>query len=193
MFKWTQERIAYMDDTDDTPVYTDPVVTSQGVLIQTSGGRLVLLRYQQGIAAAKMQIAQSEQAAGAAGISLAAYDDYSAGGITREALMERRAQAQRLVNEMEARQRQAAAQMAKYQRERAEYERQRAAYLEAQKKAEEEHRASISGFGLMPGVKSEADEDSESSQKEQSSDSNEPALDTASENADEKAQGFGVY
>ena len=186
-------RIAYMDDTDDTPVYTDPVVTSQGVLIQTSGGRLVLLRYQQGIAAAKMQIAQSEQAAGAAGISLAAYDDYSAGGITREALMERRAQAQRLVNEMEARQRQAAAQMAKYQRERAEYERQRAAYLEAQKKAEEEHRASISGFGLMPGVKSEADEDSESSQKEQSSDSNEPALDTASENADEKAQGFGVY
>lgn len=188
-------KIAYMDDTDDTAVYTAPVVTSQGVLVQTSGGRLELLRYQQGVASAKLQLAQSEQNAGVAGISLAAYDDYSAGGITHEQLLERRAQAQRMVNEMEARQRQAAAQMARYQRERAEYERQRAAYLKAQQKAEEEHRASISGFGLMPGVKSDGEDskNNESASQSQDMPDDDNSSATNSEDMQEKAQGFGVY
>ena len=183
-------RIAFMDDTDDTPVYTAPVVTSQGVLVQTSGGRLELLRYQQSAASAKLALQESELASGSAGVSLATYDSYSAGGITHEQLMERRAAAQRMVNEMEERQRKAAAQMARYQRERAEYERQRAAYLKAREQAEKEHREAISGFGLMPGVKSDSDADGSKQEQEQQTES---VSKPSSEDSSEKASGFGLY
>lgn len=149
-------RIEWMDDTDDTPIYTAPQVTPQGVLVQTSGGRLVLLRHNQGVASAKLALQQSEMATGAAGVSLAAYDDYNVGGITEEQLMQRRAQAQRMVNEMEARQRRAEAQLAQYRAQKAEYERQRAEYEKAQKEAEEQRRQAISGYGLMDGVNSDS-------------------------------------
>lgn len=145
-------RIEFMDDTDDTPIYAAPQVTSQGVLIQTSGGRLELLRHNQGAASAKLALQQSEMATGAAGVTLAAYDDYNVGGITEEQLMQRRAQAQRIVNEMEARQRQAEAQMAQYRAQKAEYERQKAEYEKAQKEAEQKRREAISSYGLMPGA-----------------------------------------
>lgn len=191
-------RIVWMDDTDDTPVYTDPVVTSNGVLIQTSGGRLVLLRYQQGIASAKLNIAQSELLAGGAGVSLAAYDNYASVGVTHEQLMARRAEAQRMVNAMEARQREAQAQMARYQREKAEYERQRAAYLKAQAEAERKHRESISGFGLMPGVKSDSDPETnkQSTDNEALEDTQTESSNTESDNSNasqEKASGYGVF
>ena len=185
-------RIVFMDSTDDSPVTAAPLVTANGVLVQTSGSDLYLFRHAQSAASSKLAEANAELASAGAGVNFAADGyDVSGGEVTREMLQQRRAQAQELVSRMEAQQRAMEAR-------RAEYERQRAEYLEARKRAEEEHRQSLAGFGLMPGVKSEGSgEESgkvQSVEQEQASGSQGASESGQSdENSQDKASGFGIY
>ena len=202
-------KIDFMDDTDDTPVYATPVVTDQGVLVQTSGGELALYRYGQGAASAKLAAARNELAAAGSGIDFSrSYSGLGGGGVTQEQLMARRRQAQAIVSQMEAQERANEARVAEYKRQKAEYERQRAEYLKAQAEAEKQRRQEIAGFGLMPGVKSEgsgaesgkvetaeqedqaARESKASPKAGQSQGSAEPEK---KQDEDGKARGFGIY
>ncbi len=207
-------RIEFMDDTDDSPVYATPVVTDQGVLVQTSGGELALYRYAQGAASAKLAAARNELAAAGSGLSFTGRSlGGMGGGVTQEQLQARRAQAQALVSQMEAQERANEARVAEYKRQKAEYERQRDAYLKAQAEAEKQRRQEIAGFGLMPGVKSEgsgaesgkvetAEQEDKSAKAQSEAQQPAPAQEAApaqkedkqdQEDAGSKASGFGIY
>ena len=183
-------KIEFMTDTDDTPVYATPLVTSRGVLVQTSGGRLAMFTYAQGTANAKLQQNTAELAAAGSGISFSnSYDgSIREGGVTREMLMARRQQAQSLVNRMEAQERENQARIEEYKRQKAEFERQRAAYLKAQAEAQKERRQSIAGFGLMPGVKSEGS-GAESGKVETVEQEDQPADKSSASSSDQKSEG----
>ena len=75
-------------------------------------------------------------------------------GVTQEDLEKRRAEARKIVAQIEAQQRAAEAQYREYQRQKAEYERRVAEY-------EKKKREALSGYGLMPdsGIKSDSDEE----------------------------------
>ena len=75
-------------------------------------------------------------------------------GVTQEDLEKRRAEACKIVAQIEAQQRAAEAQYREYQRQKAEYERRVAEY-------EKKKREALSGYGLMPdsGIKSDSDEE----------------------------------
>ena len=75
-------------------------------------------------------------------------------GVTQEELEKRRAEARKIVAQIEAQQRAAEAQYREYQRQKAEYERRVAEY-------EKKKREALSGYGLMPdsGIKSDSDEE----------------------------------
>ncbi|MGN0909356.1 MAG: PQQ-binding-like beta-propeller repeat protein [Succinivibrio sp.] len=200
-------RIDYMGDTDDSPVYATPVVTDQGVLVQTSGGKLALFRYGQAAASAKLAAARNELAAAGSGAGFGrSYGGLGSGGVTEEQLMARRRQAQALVSQMEAQERANEARVAEYKRQKAEYERQRAEYLKAQAEAEKQRRNEIAGFGLMPGVKSEGSgaesgkvetveqEDKAAGGSQGAADAGQDS-DKAKDQEDtgSKASGFGIY
>lgn len=79
--------------------------------------------------------------------------NFGASGITQEQLEERRAQARKLVAQIEASEREAERRYREYLQQKAEYERKVKEY-------EEEKRKALSGFGLAPeaGIKSDEDE-----------------------------------
>ena len=79
--------------------------------------------------------------------------------MSAEQLSKRRREAITLVNKIEAQQKAIEAQVAEYNRRKAEYERQKAAYEKQRKEYEEQKRQELSGFGIMPGVKSEGEGD----------------------------------
>ena len=182
-------RIQSKLDTDGTPIYTAPKVIGGDILIQTSGGDLECLRYDpSGMARAKFTAQAQELSAAGVGLDFGNQGGiYGIGALTAEQLQERRAEANRIVREIEARERAQAAQEREYLRQKAEYERRKAEYEAAVKKAEEERRAEVSGFGLVPGVKSDS-----SGQSDSSTSSAEQNAQPTEEQQKEKASGFGL-
>ena len=72
-------RIVFMDSTDDSPVTAAPLVTANGVLVQTSGSDLYLFRHAQSAASSKLAEANAELASAGAGVNFAA-DGYDVSG-----------------------------------------------------------------------------------------------------------------
>lgn len=182
-------RIVAKLDTDETPIYTAPKVVGSDVLIQTSGGDLECLRYDpSGQARSKLMAQTQELAAAGAGLDFGNPGGiYGVHGLTAEQLQQRRAEANRIVSQIEAHERAQAAQEREYRRQKAEYERRKAEYEAAVKKAEAERRAEVSGFGIVPGVKS----DSTNKVEEDTAAKEETSLPTE-EQKKEKASGFGL-
>lgn len=205
-------------DTDDTPIYVKPLVCGNNVLIQTSGGELTAFHYDPGnIAAAKSAEALAELAMGTIGVQLAAASGtgtFYSSGITKEKLMERRAEAAKVVAQMEAQQRSIDAQLREYERQKAEYLKQKAEYERQVAEYEKRRREQLSGFGLMPGVKSDTETETEEVSEPEAPE--EPALTESAaaatpsgesaaestaaeqgtestEDGSEKAIGFGIY
>ncbi len=150
--------IEAMLDTDGTAINVAPIVDGSNLLVYTTGGDLECFRYDPiGAASSKAALAKAEFETAGVGVSFSATDSGSyAMGMTSEQLQQRRAEANRIVSMIEAHERQVAAQKREYERRKAEYERQKAEYEKRVKEAEAERRQQVSGFGLMPGVKSDS-------------------------------------
>ena len=138
-----------------SPIYVAPLISGNNIILCPSDGRIEVYRYDpQNIVAAKQQYNELERTSGTASAIIASHamSATSGGGVTEELLEQRRAEARRIVAQIDAQQRRAEAQYREYQRRKAEYERQVKAY-EAKKREE------LSGFGLAPdaGVKSDSD------------------------------------
>ena len=142
------------------------------------------------MATTKSALASDALAFGKASAKLkpSSLNDFSL-GLTEEQLQERRQQAIALVAKIEARQREAEAQLAEYNRRKAEYERQKAEYERQQKVYEEQRRKELSGFGIMPGVKSQVDEE-DVSHDEMSS--QEDVQQVPAKRDNEKSASFGI-
>lgn len=181
--------IESMYDLSDSALMAAPIVVNGNLLVFYSDGSLELIRYDpNGQASAKALLAQNELNAGKALVKVPdnGFANISV-GLTQEQLNERRRQAVNIVNQIEARQRQAEAQLAEYNRRKAEYERQKAEYEKQRKAYEERRRQELSGFGIMPGVKSDLGDEEVAPQEEL------PAQDMQTEeNANEKSSSFGI-
>ena len=109
----------------------------------------------QNIVIAKKNYTDAEAVSGNAAALVAAQSmkpQITGSGITEEALEKRRAEARKIVAQIESQQRRMEAEYREYQRRKAEYEKQVKEY-------ERKKREELSGFGLMPsaGVKSDSD------------------------------------
>lgn len=208
--------IEAMLDTDDSPVYVKPVVSGSNLLVQTSGGELTAFRYDpNGIAGAKSAEAAAELSMGAMGVQLKAADGsgtFYTSGITKEQLLQRREQAEKLVAAMQAQQRAQEARLREFERRKAEYLKRKAEYDRQVAEYRQKRREQLSGFGLMPGVKSDAESEPELPEEpaapeesettaaaapgteapEQGSAAAAPGTESAAD-GDEKAIGFGIY
>lgn len=185
----TTGTIESMYDLDSSALMTAPLVVNGNLLVFYADGSLELVRYDpNGQASAKALLAQNELNAGKALVKVPdnGLNNISL-GLTQEQLNARRRQAVNIVNQIEARQRQTEAQLAEYNRRKAEYERQKAEYEKQRQAYEERKRQELSGFGIMPGVKSDLDEQNTSSQEDLPA----PQMQTE-ENADEKSSSFGI-
>ena len=171
-----------MFDLDSSAILTAPKVIGGNLLVSFADGSVDLVSYDpNGLARTKSALASDALAFGRASAKLkpSSLSDYSI-GLTEEQLQERRQHAIALVAKIEAQQRAAEAQIAEYNRRKAEYERQKKAY-------EEQRRKELSGFGIMPGVKSHEEE---TSQDDTSSYEDIPQEPTESDN--EKSSSFGI-
>lgn len=143
--------------TDNTPIYAAPQVVGSALMVFTANDNLYLFyydpqnnaRFKAEEALAQQRVSEPELLRSKEGVG------YQLGGMGQEELLARRAQAQQLVNAMEARQREAERQMNEYRRRKAEYEKQKAEYERRQQEYERARLEEVSGFGIMPGVKSE--------------------------------------
>ncbi len=180
--------IESMFDLEDAAIMTAPQVINGNLLVYYANGDLEMVRYDPtGAAASKALYAQNELAAGKGRVKVSEFNlNNISFGLTAEQLQERRRQAVNIVNQIEARQRAAEAQLAEYNRRKAEYERQKAEYERQRRAYEEQKRQELSGFGIMPGVKSEDDEVVAPQETPES------ASPEVEENANEKSSSFGI-
>ncbi|NLK85448.1 MAG: PQQ-binding-like beta-propeller repeat protein [Aeromonadales bacterium] len=137
------------------PIYVAPIVAGNCIVVYCSSGAVEVLCYDPAnIVMPKKRFTDLELVIGntAALVAANAMSPLSAGGVTKEDLEKRRAQARQIVAQIEAHQRQMEAQYREYQRQKAEYEKRVAEY-------EKQKREQLSGFGVMPeaGVKSDND------------------------------------
>ncbi|MCR5084366.1 MAG: outer membrane protein assembly factor BamB [Succinivibrionaceae bacterium] len=152
-----------MFDTDGSGIYARPISHAGNLYVVTRDGDLDCLRHDPDRSAAfKADAAEAELASAGAGVDLRSQVAVegaipSTGGITAEQLQARRDAAMRLVAENEARIRAAQARQREYERQYREYQKQKAAYEAAVKEEEQRQRRAVSGFGLMPGVRSDAE------------------------------------
>ena len=177
---------------DGSGIYTAPLQADGNLYIQSRDGDLYCLHYDPaGTARAKeLALQQAEDYAGV-GVSLArpgvgATGIYAPDTMSYDELMARRQAVLRMAAQAEARQRAIEAQ-------RRAYEQRRAAYEARMKAIEEAERERVSGFGLMPGVKSSGDE-TPAPESTPSTDNAAPAESSAPspEEYTEKATGFGL-
>ncbi len=139
-------------------IQTPPQVYESDLIVFSTGGILRSLRYDpDGTARAKYEAAQQELETAGVGVNLqqTVRDDMYNVGVTMEQLQARRRHAQRIVNQIEAQERAALAREREYQRQKAAYEREKAAYEKRVKEYEQKRRKEMSGFGIIPGVKSQ--------------------------------------
>lgn len=139
----------------DEPIYVQPIVVGNCLVIYSSSGRLEVVCYDPiDIVIAKKRFTDIEQVTGNTTALIAASTMSSdvSSGVSKGELEKRRAEARRIVAEIDRRQREAEAQYREYLRQKAEYEKRVAEY-------EKQKREQLSGFGLMPeaGVKSDDD------------------------------------
>lgn len=150
-------KIASKIQIGEEPIYLAPIVVGNCIVIYSSNGSVNVYCYDpSGIVIAKKRYNDLEMVTGntAALIAADALDsNFGASGITQEQLEERRAQARKLVAQIEASEREAERRYREYLQQKAEYERKVKEY-------EEEKRKALSGFGLAPeaGIKSDEDE-----------------------------------
>ena len=141
-----------------SPIYVAPLVAGNCLVVYSSSGAVDVLYYDPiDIVIPKKRYTDLEMVTGntAALIAAQAMSPTAAGsGVTQEDLEKRRAEARKIVAQIEAQQRAAEAQYREYQRQKAEYERRVAEY-------EKKKREALSGYGLMPdsGIKSDSDEE----------------------------------
>ncbi len=142
-------------DLDSSGIYTAPLQADGHLYVQSRDGSLYCLHYDpRGSARAKELALQQAQDYAGVGVSLArpgvgSTGIYAPDDLSYEELMARRQSILRMAAAAEAQQRAVAAQRRAYEQRRAEYE----ARMKAIEEAERER---VSGFGLMPGVKSDA-------------------------------------
>lgn len=150
-----------MYELEDSPIMTAPLVVNGNLLVFYANGELEMVHYDpNGQAAAKSIEALNELSKGQALVKVKDQGlNNVAIGMSAEQLSKRRREAITLVNKIEAQQKAIEAQVAEYNRRKAEYERQKAAYEKQRKEYEEQKRQELSGFGIMPGVKSEGEGD----------------------------------
>ncbi len=190
-------RIVAKFETDDSPIYARPLTVGNVIIIQTSGGEFLCWHYDPANNAAyKTLYAQTALSSQGQDLRLA---DEGTGkgvygtGVTRAQLEARRVQAYKIANEIESHERMVQEQSREYERQRAEYERQRAEYEKARQQYEKERRAAISGFGLMPGVKSGDEENVFGEAPAEEPVAEAPATaEPLNEEQQEKASGFGL-
>lgn len=177
---------------DSSGIYTAALQNDGHLYVQSRDGDLYCLHYDPANTARQKELAlkQAMDYAGV-GVSLArpgvgATGIYAPDSMTYEQLSARRQAVLRLAAQAEARQRAADAQRREYERRKAEYE----ARMKAIQEAERER---LSGFGIMPGVKSEGEDDTSSAAPAQSAPQAAPEVSTPSaEEYQEKASGFGL-
>ncbi|MBP5244678.1 MAG: PQQ-binding-like beta-propeller repeat protein [Succinivibrio sp.] len=138
------------------PIYVAPLVVGNSLVVYSSSGDVDVFCFDpQHIVVAKKNYTDAEAVSGNAAALMAAQSmrpQISGSGITEEALEKRRAEARKIVAQIESQQRRIEAEYREYQRRKAEYEKQVKEY-------ERKKREELSGFGLMPseGVKSDSD------------------------------------
>ncbi len=140
----------------DDPIYVAPLIVGNNLVVYSSSGDVDVYNYDpQRLVIAKKEYNDAEAVSGNAAALTAAQSmkpTLSGSGITEEALEKRRAEARKLVAQIESQQRRMENEYREYQRRKAEYERQVKEY-------ERKKREELTGFGLMPdaGVKSDSD------------------------------------
>lgn len=138
------------------PIYVAPLVVGNSLVVYSSSGDVDVFCYDpQRLVVAKKNYTDAEAVSGNAAALMAAQSmkpQITGSGITEEALEKRRAEARKIVAQIESQQRRIEAEYREYQRRKAEYEKQVKEY-------ERKKREELSGFGLMPsaGVKSDSD------------------------------------
>lgn len=139
------------------PIYVAPLVAGNCLVVYSSSGSVDVFCFDPiNLVIAKKRYTDMEQVTGNTAALIAAQSMSSmegASGITKEDLEKRRAEARKIVAQIEAQQRQMEEQYREYQRRKAEYERQVREY-------EKQKREELSGYGLVQGGdKSDLDEE----------------------------------
>ena len=208
--------IVCQHEVDDSAIYTAPLVADGNLYVSTRDGDLTAYKYDPNGNAMVKELAVNELLDYAGAAVNMARPGVGEGGIyapsvmDKEQLQARRAAILRAAAEAEARQKAAiAAQRRAYEERRRAYEAQKRAYEERVREYkarvaayEEEQRRRLSGFGLMPGVKSNADAVPEEPATEapkapevsapETPVQEVPEMNMPKENPEEKASGFGL-
>ena len=201
--------IVCQHEVDDSAIYTAPLVADGNLYVSTRDGDLTAYKYDPNGNAMVKELAVNNLLDYAGASVNMARPGVGEGGIyapsvmDREQLQARRAAILRAAAAAEARQNAAiAAQRRAYEERKRAYEERVREYKERVAAYEEEQRRRLSGFGLMPGVKSNADSAPEAPTPEapkapEASAPNPPVqevpeVDVPMENPDEKASGFGL-
>ena len=203
--------IAGKFEVDDSAIYTAPIVADGNLYVTTRDGDFVAYKYDPNGNAMVKELAISE-VLDYAGVSVNMMRPgvgqggiYAPGSMDKEQLLARRAAILQAAARAEAQQKAAiAAQRRAYEARRRAYEQQKREYearvreyQERVKAYEEEQRRRLSGFGLMPGVKSNADDAPVAppepvAPKLEEPKAPEPSVPKVEVNPSEKASGFGL-
>ena len=208
--------IVCQHEVDDSAIYTAPLVADGNLYVSTRDGDLTAYKYDPNGNAMVKELAVNElldYAGAAVNMSRPGVGEggiYAPSVMDKDQLQARRAAILRAAAEAEARQKAAiAAQRRAYEERRRAYEAQKRAYEERVREYkarvaayEEEQRRRLSGFGLMPGVKSNADAVPEEPAPEapkapevsapETPVQEVPEMNMPKENPEEKASGFGL-
>lgn len=139
------------------PIYVAPIVAGNCLVVYTANGTVDVVCYDPiEIVLPKKRFTDLEQVTGntAALVAAQALSPSVGGSVTKEDLEKRRAEARKIVAQIEAQERAQRARYEEYQRQKAEYERRVKEY-------EKQRREQLSGYGLSvdEGVKSDSDDE----------------------------------